>query len=102
MKGTLEDMKQMETSADVTTLSFEEAFRSLQNLVERLEKGNLPLDESVALFERGTQLVRHCTALLDKAELKIRTLTQDFTPQDAGANFADEPEPYDATSFDEA
>ena len=56
---------------DVQELTFEEAYRSLQELVDRLE-------ESLQLFERGTQLVRRCTDILDGAELKIKTLSQDL------------------------
>jgi len=59
-------------------LDFEEAYRLLQEVVEQLEKGNLPLQESLALFERGTQLVRRCTAVLDEAELKVTLLTHDL------------------------
>jgi len=65
-------------TSDVANLSFEEAFRSLQEVVDRMEKGNLSLEESIALFELGTELVRHCTDLLDKAELRIKTLTQEL------------------------
>lgn len=60
------------------SLSFEEAFNDLQEVVERLELGNLPLDESIALFEKGTALVQRCTELLDQAELRIEELSQSF------------------------
>jgi exodeoxyribonuclease VII small subunit len=66
----------MTRQTDARSLGFEEAFQSLQGIVERLEKGNLPLDESVALFELGTELANRCTALLDQAELKIRSLSE--------------------------
>ena len=68
----------MADQIDPKSASFEEAFQSLQGIVERLEKGNLPLDESVALFELGTELANRCTALLDQAELKIRALCQNL------------------------
>lgn len=59
-------------------LGFEEAYRQLQEVVERLEKGNLPLDESLALFEEGTRLVRRCSAVLNEAELKVTLLTAEL------------------------
>ena len=62
---------------EAESLSFEEAYRTLQEVVERLEKGSLPLDESVSLFAYGTELARRCTALLDQAELKVRSLSQE-------------------------
>lgn len=63
---------------EAETLSFEDAYRTLQDVVERLEKGSLPLDESVSLFAYGTELVKQCTSLLDQAEVKVRTLSQEF------------------------
>ena len=54
--------------------SFEEAFRELEETVQKLDAGELPLDESVALFERAMDLVGYLTKLLDEAELKIRSL----------------------------
>ncbi len=54
--------------------SFEEAFQELENTVERLEEGDLTLQESMALFERGIELVKYCAQLLDEAELKVKTL----------------------------
>jgi|YNPNPStandDraft_1061719.scaffolds.fasta_scaffold03070_8 exodeoxyribonuclease VII small subunit len=65
----------MNDMPDVETLSFEEAFRELEDLVERMETGNLPLEETIRLFERGSLLARHCQNLLDKAELKLQQLT---------------------------
>ena len=60
--------------SDINELSFEAAFAELETIVARLESGELPLDESVALFERGRKLSEHCQALLDKAELRVKQL----------------------------
>lgn len=59
---------------DLDTLSFEEAFSLLEQTVGQLEQGALNLEEAVELFERGTQLVGRCNALLDSAELRISQL----------------------------
>ncbi len=67
-------------------LSFEEAFGELEEVVQRLEAGNLPLDESIALFERGTRLAAYCGELLDQSELHVRQLVP--TP-DGGFELAD-------------
>ncbi|HDQ71227.1 MAG TPA: exodeoxyribonuclease VII small subunit [Chloroflexi bacterium] len=56
-------------------LSFEQAFAQLEKTVQQLEQGGLPLEESLALFERGQALVAHCHTQLDEAELKIKQLT---------------------------
>ncbi len=57
-------------------VSFEKALARLEETVHRLEAGNLPLDEAVALFEEGTRLARLCNEQLDAAELKVSQLVQ--------------------------
>lgn len=54
---------------------FEESFEELEEAVRRLEAGNLPLEEAIALYERGMQLAQECNDLLDKAELRVRQLS---------------------------
>jgi exodeoxyribonuclease VII small subunit len=56
---------------------FEEALQELENIVQRLEDGNLSLDESLALFEEGIKLSRLCAQRLDEAEKKIELLMKD-------------------------
>lgn len=63
--------------SDINALSFEDAFAELETIVNRLESGELALEESMVLFERGRRLSAHCQALLDGAELRINTLTDD-------------------------
>ena len=53
-------------------LSFEESMGRLEQIVRSLEQGNVPLEESLKLFEEGTSLVRNCGKLLDEAELKVK------------------------------
>jgi exodeoxyribonuclease VII small subunit len=55
-------------------LTFEEAFRELEGVVQRLEAGDLPLEEALALYERGIALARQCGGQLDAAELRVRQL----------------------------
>ena len=57
---------------DSTNLSYEAAYQELEALVTRMESGDLPLEESVKLYERGQWLSAHCQALLEAAELKIK------------------------------
>lgn len=56
-------------------LPFEKALEQLEDIVRRLEKGDVPLDESVTIYERGEALKRHCEGLLRKAEAKIQRIT---------------------------
>jgi exodeoxyribonuclease VII small subunit len=72
---------------------FETAMRDLEDLVERLEQGDLPLEESLAAFERGVMLTRACQTALKEAEQKVEILLkkagepaiEDFTPDDSKA-----------------
>jgi exodeoxyribonuclease VII small subunit len=54
--------------------TFEDLYQELEETVRRLEAGNLPLAESLALFERGAALTEQCNALLDQAELRVHQL----------------------------
>ena len=66
-------------------LAYEEAFAELESIVEALEGEQRPLNEAIALYERGQALSKHCAALLEKAELKVRQLSGgDITAFEAG------------------
>lgn len=60
---------------EIQAMDFETAFNALQENVAQLENEDLPLEKALALFERGQMLAKRCAALLEDAELKIRTLT---------------------------
>lgn len=62
---------------DIQTLPFEAAFVELEQIIARLDSGDLSLDESVNLYERGRALSEHCQTLLDNAELRVRRLNDD-------------------------
>ena len=61
-------------AAKETPPDFETAMRDLEQLVERLEQGDLPLEESLAAFERGVMLTRLCQTALKEAEQKVEIL----------------------------
>ena len=56
-------------------LNFEQAMKRLEDIVTALERGEVPLEEALALFEEGSKLLRQCTGMLDKAEQKVTKLT---------------------------
>lgn len=64
-------------SNETQDLTFETALAELEQLVSRLEAGELTLEESLALFERGQQLADYCNNLLDNASLRVEQLTVD-------------------------
>ena len=75
----------MTASADISQLTYEQAMNELESIVTALEANQGPLEESMTLFERGQALVQHCTALLDKAELKVRQISgEDLEEMETG------------------
>jgi len=62
------------SKTETDQLSFEQALEQMTQLVEKLESGELPLEESVAAFEAGVKLSRRCESLLDKAEQRLQVL----------------------------
>jgi exodeoxyribonuclease VII small subunit len=63
-------------AADVAKLTFEAAMRELEEIVATLEKGSVDLDKSIALYERGEILKKHCDGLLKSAEARIEKIVQ--------------------------
>jgi len=63
-------------------ISFEQALAELETLVERMESGELSLEESLASFEKGVALTRSCQKALSEAEQKVRILTDNTSDGD--------------------
>lgn len=68
------DLLMNEAVSDITKLSFEDALRALEDVVRRLESGEVPLDESITLYEQGEKLRQHCQARLDSAQARIEKI----------------------------
>jgi exodeoxyribonuclease VII small subunit len=65
----------MDPMTSVENLSYEEAVRELESVIAALEMAQVSLEESLTLYERGQALSARCAALLDQAELRLKTLT---------------------------
>ncbi|MEM7750159.1 MAG: exodeoxyribonuclease VII small subunit [Pseudomonadota bacterium] len=61
--------------ADIKEFSFERALKELESIVGRLEKGDVELEDSIVIYERGEALRKHCDKLLKQAEAKVEKLT---------------------------
>ena len=59
---------------DINAMSFEDALAALERIVDDLEKGDVPLEQSIAIYERGEALKRHCDQLLKAAEAKVEKI----------------------------
>jgi len=68
-------MPKSSAKKSVDSLSYEEAFAELESIVAVLENEQKSLDDSMALYERGQALIKHCAKILEKAELKIKKLS---------------------------
>ncbi|NVD43721.1 exodeoxyribonuclease VII small subunit [Qipengyuania atrilutea] len=66
-----------EAAPNLTELTFEDALRQLEAVVKQLESGDVPLDESIDLYERGEALRKHCQARLDAAQARIQKIVTD-------------------------
>ena len=72
------------THSDVQRLPFEKAIEELELIVKRLEEGKVPLEESVAIYERGEALKRRCEELLRQAEARVEKITLDAAGKPGG------------------
>lgn len=71
-------------AAKIPEMSFEDALKALEQVVRQLESGDVALDQSIALYERGEALRQHCQARLDAAQARIEAIVQDARSQAAG------------------
>jgi len=61
---------------EIEAMSYEQAFAELEEIVSGLESNQKTLEEAMEMFERGQALAQHCASLLEKAELRVRQLSQ--------------------------
>ncbi|MFP1643763.1 exodeoxyribonuclease VII small subunit [Pontitalea aquivivens] len=70
---------------DIAAMTFEEAMNELEAVVGQLERGEVPLDRSIALYERGAALKAHCASLLRDAEERVEKITLGENGQPTGS-----------------
>ena len=61
--------------SDIKSMSFEQALKELETIVDRLEKGDVELEASIVIYERGEALRTHCDGLLRQAEARVEKIT---------------------------
>ena len=64
-------------NADISEMNFEQALGALEEIVQQLESGSVPLDQSIALYEKGEALRKLCQARLDSAQSRIEQIVAD-------------------------
>ena len=75
---------------ELADVAFEDALAELEGLVEQMEAGDLSLEDSLAAFERGVKLTRHCQSSLKAAELKVKVLTDSGELEDLDVDALDD------------
>jgi len=75
-------MAKNEKKNDVSNLSFEQAIKELTGIVEKIEQGEIPLENSLQQYERGMALIGHCRTILQKAEKRIEKISKEEKPED--------------------
>ena len=75
---------QVTAQSDIQGMTFEQALRELEAIVGRLERGDVELEESISIYERGEALKLHCARVLKQAEAKVERITTDQSGQPTG------------------
>jgi exodeoxyribonuclease VII small subunit len=79
-------------ASDISAMSFEDALKALEEVVRRLESGEVPLDDSITLYERGEALRKHCQARLDAAQERIERIVTGPSGEATGTRPLDAPD----------
>lgn len=67
--------------SDISQMKYEQALAELESILERMEAGEVPLEDAMAECERGANLIKHCRTILDRVEKKVAELTLDQESQ---------------------
>ena len=78
------------TAIPVAEMTFEQAMADLEQVVTQLERGDVALEDSIALYERGAELKKHCEAKLKQAEEKVAAITLDGGNQPSGTTLIED------------
>jgi exodeoxyribonuclease VII small subunit len=77
--------KSPRTATDPSALSFEDALAQIEAIIERIEAGEVGLEQSLAEYERGVGLINHCRSKLDRARQQVEDLTRKLRATDEGS-----------------
>lgn len=74
-----------DANSDIAKMSFEAALQELETIIDRLEKGNVALEESIKLYARGESLKKQCAQLLDNARMRVDAIVEGADGKAKGA-----------------
>lgn len=78
-------MSDAEVVDKIAVMSFEEAMKALETIVDQLDSGDIPLEKSIAIYERGAALQKHCEEKLRQAEMRVQKIVTDGDGNAKGA-----------------
>ena len=73
----------------IAEMSFEEAMSSFESIVDRLDRGDVPLEQSIAIYERGVALQRHCDTKLKEAQMRVEKIVTNDSGEASGTEAFD-------------
>ena len=85
-------MAEKKRKDELSKLSFEESIRQLKEIVDKIEQGQIPLQDSLDQYEKGMSLIKHCRGILQKAEKRIEKISREEPPEEETAEEQSEPE----------
>ena len=74
-------MTERKPKDDITKLTFEQAIGQLKEIVNKIEQGEIPLQDSLEQYEKGMALIKHCRGILQKAEKRIEKISKEEPPE---------------------
>ena len=92
-------MAEKKTKNDVGKLSFEDSIKRLKDIVEKIEQGEIPLQDSLEQYEQGMSLIQHCRGILQQAETRIEKISKVDQDTPEPASEATSPESEDEALF---
>ena len=92
-------MAEKKTKNDISKLSFEESIKRLKDIVDSIEQGEIPLQDSLEQYERGMGLIKHCRGILQQAEKRIEKISKAEHEEPKSADDPADAEPEDEVLF---
>ena len=92
-------MAEKKNKDEIGKLGFEDSIKRLKTIVEKIEQGEIPLQDSLEQYEQGMLLIRHCRDILQKAEKRIEKITKEQSAEPPSGEAEAEPEPQEGQAL---
>jgi exodeoxyribonuclease VII small subunit len=89
----IHEMAEKKTKDEIGKLNFEDSIKRLKTIVDKIEQGEIPLQDSLEQYEQGMLLIKHCRDILQKAEKRIEKISKEQPSEPLTTEGRPEPEP---------